>query len=111
MPSNFVLKLTMTNNIFYTCAMLSISTYEIIHFWYFDLNWRLQVKNLARQGLSPSSARQGLSYPTDFKRERSNLLKGGHFPHENKKIGHKRGFKETTFYDQIQIDDQTFPQA
>ena len=32
MPSNFVLKLTMTNNIFYTCAILSISTYEIIRF-------------------------------------------------------------------------------
>ena len=42
MPSNFVFKLIMTNNILNnnTCAILSISTYEIIHFWYFELNWR-----------------------------------------------------------------------
>ena len=66
MPSKFVFKLTMTNNIFNTCVILSIPTYEIIHFWYFELNSRLQVKTLplARQGLSQRSARQGLLYTT-----------------------------------------------
>ena len=67
MPSNFVFKLIMTNNIFNTCVILSISTYETTHFWCFELNWQLQVKNLARQGLSYSSAWQGLSYPTHNK--------------------------------------------
>ena len=56
----------MTNNIFNTCAILSVSTNETIQFWYFKFNWRLQVKNLAQQGLSYSSARQGLSYPNKW---------------------------------------------
>ena len=38
----------MMNNIFNTCVILSVSTHETIHFWYFKLNLRLQVKNLAR---------------------------------------------------------------
>ena len=40
MPSKVVFKLIMTNNIFNTCAIVSISSYEIIHFWYFELIWQ-----------------------------------------------------------------------
>ena len=68
----------MTNNIFNICAILPISTYEII---FCILNFIGDyVKNLVRQGLLYSSARQGLSYPTQSlpnRAKRSFLLSFG----------------------------------